>query len=62
MPFNPFQNNKRKICTSSHSQRKNNVLITVTDNGIGIQLKDIDRIFEPKFTTKVAEWVLVLEL
>jgi signal transduction histidine kinase len=27
-------------------------LITVTDNGIGIQLKDIDRIFEPKFTTK----------
>jgi K+-sensing histidine kinase KdpD len=27
-------------------------LITVTDNGIGIQLKDIDRIFEPKFTNK----------
>lgn len=29
-----------------------NVEITVTDNGIGIQKQDIDRVFEPKFTTK----------
>jgi two-component system nitrogen regulation sensor histidine kinase NtrY len=29
-----------------------NVEITVTDNGIGIQKQDVDRVFEPKFTTK----------
>ena len=34
------------------TKEANNVLITVSDNGIGIQPKDIDRIFEPKFTTK----------
>lgn len=32
----------------------NNVLITFSDNGIGIQSKDIARIFEPKFTTKTS--------
>ena len=30
----------------------NNVLILVKDNGIGIEEHNIDRIFEPKFTTK----------
>ena len=31
---------------------ENNVNISVKDNGIGIQFDNIDRIFEPKFTTK----------
>ncbi|GGA68915.1 two-component sensor histidine kinase [Flavobacterium palustre] len=33
-------------------KESNNVLILVEDNGIGIKAEDINRIFEPKFTTK----------
>ncbi len=33
---------------------ESNVLITVSDNGIGIESENIDRIFEPKFTTKTS--------
>ncbi|MEO8253378.1 MAG: ATP-binding protein [Flavobacterium sp.] len=33
-------------------KENNNVLIIVEDNGVGIKPEDINRIFEPKFTTK----------
>jgi nitrogen fixation/metabolism regulation signal transduction histidine kinase len=47
----PEQQENKSIVVSVKKEL-NNVLITVADNGIGIQPKDIDRIFEPKFTTK----------
>lgn len=34
------------------SEIEKDVVITVTDNGIGIELEFTDKIFEPKFTTK----------
>lgn len=34
------------------SEKENNVVLTVTDNGAGISEENINKIFEPKFTTK----------
>lgn len=45
-----IQNNKSILVTVK--RKEDNVEITVKDNGIGIQNQDIDRVFEPKFTTK----------
>ena len=46
------ENQETKSVIVTIKKDQNNVLITVADNGIGIQPKDIGRIFEPKFTTK----------
>ncbi|PRZ26201.1 HAMP domain-containing protein [Flavobacterium granuli] len=47
----PEQQEKKTVFVSVKKE-SNNVLITVKDNGIGMKPQDIDRIFEPKFTTK----------
>jgi signal transduction histidine kinase len=46
------ENQDEKSILVTVKKESNNVLITVADNGIGIQQQDIPRIFEPKFTTK----------
>jgi nitrogen fixation/metabolism regulation signal transduction histidine kinase len=46
------ENQSEKTILVSVKKEENNVLILVKDNGIGIETENIDRIFEPKFTTK----------
>ena len=46
------ENQENKAIFVSIKKELKNVLITVTDNGIGIDSQDFNRIFEPKFTTK----------
>lgn len=46
------QENKQIIV--SVKKEENNALISVADNGIGIETNDFNRIFEPKFTTKTS--------
>ena len=47
----PENQPKKSILVAVH-RLENRVNITVKDNGIGIEDQNIDRIFEPKFTTK----------
>jgi signal transduction histidine kinase len=46
------KNKENKEVLVSVEKNYKNVLITVSDNGVGIESKNIERIFEPKFTTK----------
>ena len=46
------EHQKEKLVFISIKRQNSNVLISVKDNGSGIETKHIDRIFEPKFTTK----------
>lgn len=49
----PEQQENKSVSVSVRKE-SNDVLITVKDNGIGMKQQDIDRIFEPKFTTKTS--------
>ncbi|WP_310377392.1 ATP-binding protein [Flavobacterium sp.] len=46
------ENQKEKSILVAIKKEETNVLIVVRDNGIGIKPEDVDRVFEPKFTTK----------
>lgn len=46
------ENQVEKLVSVSVKKHENEVLISVKDNGTGIEADNISRIFEPKFTTK----------
>ena len=46
------ENQREKIVSVSVKRHEDQVLISVSDNGTGIEEQNIPRIFEPKFTTK----------
>jgi two-component system, NtrC family, nitrogen regulation sensor histidine kinase NtrY len=46
------ENQENKAVCVNIKKSSNNVVINVADNGIGIDTKNFNRIFEPKFTTK----------
>ena len=42
----------RVLCVKSESYEGDSVVVSVADTGTGVSLQDIDRIFNPRFTTK----------
>ena len=48
------ENQENKTIVVTVKRKKDNVLITVKDNGVGIEEENLEHIFEPKFTTKTS--------
>ncbi|WP_396195790.1 sensor histidine kinase [Flavobacterium sp.] len=49
----PEEQLEKKVVVSVNAE-EDNVIIAVKDNGIGIDIENTERIFEPKFTTKTS--------
>ncbi len=49
----PEEQEEKKVLVSVN-EVENDVIITVEDNGIGIESNNIEHVFEPKFTTKTS--------
>jgi signal transduction histidine kinase len=49
----PDEQEEKKVLVSVN-EVENDVVITVEDNGIGIESNNIEHVFEPKFTTKTS--------
>jgi signal transduction histidine kinase len=49
----PNEQEEKKVLVSVN-EVENDVIITVEDNGIGIESNNIEHVFEPKFTTKTS--------
>ena len=49
----PDEQEEKKVLVSVN-EVENDVIITVEDNGIGIESDNIEHVFEPKFTTKTS--------
>jgi signal transduction histidine kinase len=46
------KNEPRVLCVKSEAHEGDSVMVSVSDTGTGVGPKDIDRIFNPLFTTK----------
>ena len=42
----------RELLVSSHRQQPDSIVVAVRDSGVGIEPANLDRIFQPFFTTK----------
>lgn len=56
------ENQENKAVCVNIKKMSGNVVITVADNGNGIEIEDSNRIFEPKFTTKTSGMGLGLSI
>ncbi len=48
----PVTDRPRKLAIRTHQEDARQILVTVTDSGVGLAVQNADRVFDPFFTTK----------